>query len=467
MDLDIVIDRRSRALLSHQIGRSVVTLIASGALKPGTRLPATRVLAQRLAVARMTVVEAYDWLAEQGFVEARHGSGTVVREVRVAPREPQRSVRIAPARGMAAATGGERPAIDFRPGLPDLRSFPRRGWIHTLASTGRRVPDSALGYGEPLGDPELRSAIAAYLHRSRGYEVDVRNIVITAGTAQAVDLLLRTLPEHREIVIETPGPFALKRLPEAYGVTLRKVRVDQNGLRTDLLSRGRRPRLAYVVPSHQFPLGCVMSVERRVELIDWAARTNAYVIEDDYDSEFAFNGRPALPLARLDAAHRVIYACTFSKTLAPALRMGFMVVPDALLTRIYNLKWWIDRGGWVLQQKALARWIENGVFEQHVHRMRKLYRERFELLTQTLSSRLGSSVRFLGQPVGMHLAVLIRTSLTATEISARAGELGVGIYPIDEPVYQASRGEVAFTFGFGNVETAAIRRGIDLFASAL
>jgi GntR family transcriptional regulator / MocR family aminotransferase len=279
---------------------------------------------------------------------------------------------------------------------------------------------------------------------------------------------MRALPLHREVVIEMPGPSALERLPSVYGVKLHRVPVDNDGIQTDLLPESpARRRLAYIVPSHQFPLGCVMSIERRLALIAWAARTNAYIIEDDYDSEFAFNGRPTVPLAKLDSAGRVIYACTFSKTLAPALRIGFVVVPDCLLERVAEIKWWTDRGGWFLQQDALAQWIEDGIFEQHIHRMRKLYRMRFEMLVNRLTARLGGNLRVIGQPVGMHVTVSVKTSADPVDIAARARAGGVGVYPVVGAAQQMPSAESAFVFGFGSVATEDIEHGIDIFAGIL
>lgn len=468
MDLDIVLNRAAPAVLSHQIGRAIIDLIAGGALVAGNRLPATRDLARQLSVARMTVVDAYGWLAEQGYVAARQGSGTVVRDIPLSISYGRKAVR-APGLHRAAPESARNEFLtDFRPGLPDLASFPRRQWISALTCSGRTLPASCLGYGDPLGHERLRHAIAGYLQRSRGLAVDPRNVVITAGAAQGVDIVLRAVSRLREVVIEAPGPHALRTLPAHYPVSLREVPVDEQGLRTDSLPKARGiGRCAYVIPSHHLPLGCSMSLERRLALLAWAGRTDTIVIEDDYDSEFAFNGRPSVPLARLDRGAQVIYAGTFSKTLAPALRIGFMVVPDRLLAKIAGLKWWADRGGWMLQQDALAAWLEQGVFERHVQRMRKVYGARFVALTATLSTRLGSRVRLLGQPVGMHLAALVRTRQPVGDLCERARARGVMIYPIDGVVLAASREETAFIFGFGNVAQENVERGAAIFADVV
>ncbi len=455
MDLDISLDRRSRIVLSQQIGRAIIDLIARGALAAGTRLPASRVLAARLGVARMSVVEAYGWLADEGYVTTRAGSGTAVSPLRLR----------APPAGVAVPAVAARPvaALAFTPGLPDLAAFPRAAWGAALARSARRLDRDTLGYGDPLGLMRLRQAIAAYLDRARGLAVPPGRIVITAGIAQAMDVVLRVLADCREVVVETPGPDALDRLPAAYGVTLARVPVDQDGLRTALLPPGDgRARLAYVIPSHQFPLGAVMSLQRRVALIDWARATGAFIVEDDYDAEFAYHGRPAVPLARLDPDGRVIYAGTFSKSLAPALRLGFMVVPERLVERVAGLKWWADRGGDLIAQDALAGWIEQGLLERHVQRLRRIYRDRRRLLTAALTAALGDRVRFQGQEVGMHVAVLIRTDVPAAEIVRRCAAAGLGLQAIALPGPEA-----AFVLGFGNVDAAGIGRGAAILARAV
>lgn len=463
MDLDLTIDRSARALLSHQIGRQLIDLISTGALAAGCQLPSTRDLARQLGVSRMTIVEAYAWLCDQNFAVTRQGARTVVRRLEMPVVGPTTLKDAKP----ESATKQDRVAIDFRPGLPDLGLFPRQSWISALTRSARKLPVSSLGYGDPLGHEPLREAISRYLQRSRAFDVDPDNIVITAGTAQAVDLLLRVLPLCQDIVVEAPGPDALRTLPRSHNKSLCEVAIDRNGLRTDRLPRSKVPRLAYVIPSHQFPLGCTLSIERRLELIAWAEDTDAFIVEDDYDSEFAYNGRPAVPLAKLDRSGRVIYAGTFSKTLAPALRIGFMIVPDHLLDRIRSLKWWVDHGGWTLQQDALARWIDNGFFERHVRRMRRVYRDRFETLTSELRRLLGPRIEVVGQPVGMHVAAFVESKTSSAVYTSRARAAGIGIYPMQPPDDTLQPARAGFVFGFGNVPTSDVTLGARLFAETI
>ena len=457
LDLDLTLDETEAGLLSHQLGRRLVDLILTGALPPGRKLPSTRQLAGKLGVARTTVVDAYGWLADLGYVDARSRARACVRALRFSDAGAAQRVRSHPIRAPSA------PSIDFRPGLPDLAAFPRVSWAKALARSARTLPAEAMGYGDPLGCLRLREALARYLHRCRGFAVSPENVVITAGASQSVDILLRALPKPREIVVETPGPHALRRLSKTYAIPLREVEVDDAGIQSAQLPTSMAPRIAYVIPSHQMPLGCVMSMERRLALIAWAQSTDAYVIEDDYDSEFAFDGRPSVPLAKLDTSGRVIYSGTFSKTLAPALRIGFMVVSDRLLDSVRALKLWVDHGGSTLQQDALASWIEDGVFERHIHRMRNIYRRRSAVLETALAEALGDRVRLVGRPVGMHLGAFVRTEDSAETFCRRAAAAGLGLYPIEGPVL-AAPDELGLVMGFGNVSDVDVARGAQILS---
>jgi GntR family transcriptional regulator/MocR family aminotransferase len=459
MDLDIPLDRSAPTLLPQQIARGVIDLIVSGAVPRGAALPASRALADHLGVGRLTVVEAYRWLAEQGYVAARRGSKTIVQDVGAAPSLPATAIAPTPAKE------SDKAAIDFRPGRPDLDAFPRRRWTALQVQASRTLPAGAFDYGEPFGHPPLRRSIAAYLQRSRGLTVPPERIVITAGNGQGVDLILRALPDHRELVCEAPGHLALSRLPDIHSIRRIRTPVDAEGLVTDGLppADGVR-RLALVTPSHQFPTGVMMSVERRRALINWAQQTDAMILEDDYDSEFAYDGRPAVPLAKLDRTGRVIYMGTFSKTLAPGLRLGFMVAPEPMLERLAALKWWVDWGGGVLQQAALATWIDNGGFEKHLQRMRRLYRERCSLLTAALSEALGSRVRFLDVSAGMHFTALLRSPFDAEEIARRAEADGVRLHPLVGTAPGQAQDEAAFVLGFGDLSAAQIVAGAQVLA---
>ncbi|WP_332767854.1 MocR-like pyridoxine biosynthesis transcription factor PdxR [Phenylobacterium sp.] len=468
MDLHIDLDRAASATLPHQIGRAIIEMICNGTLIEGTRLPASRLLAERLGVARLTVVEAYQWLADQDYVAARRGSRTVVQNVQPLLANPDDHIhRISRPRQLLPATPKD-VLIDFRAGRPDLASFPRKRWAAALATAARTLPPDSFDYGDPLGHPPLRRALAAYLQRSRGLNVDPANVVITAGSAQAVDLVLRARPDHREIVLEHPGHLIVQQLVANHRVSVRETPVDEDGLRTDLLPQdATTPRVVLVTPSHQFPTGCRMSLARRRELISWASRTGALIIEDDYDSEFAYDGRPPVPLAKLDRAQHVVYMGTFSKTLAPALRLGFMVVPDPMIEAITALKIWVDYGGGALPQEAMAQWIESGIFERHLQRMRPIYQGRYDVLTRELTGRLGDRVRFAAARVGMHLMIFVRSPMDTVELTRRTRARGVVIYPLPFESATQAPDEIAIVLGFGNLSEPEIVTGVTVLAETI
>lgn len=466
MDLHIDIDRSSSATLPHQIGRAIIEMICNGTLPEGARLPASRLLAEQIGVARLTVVEAYQWLADQDYVSSRRGARTVVQDVRpLLGGGGGGASRPSPPRADDAAPQVK--VIDFRAGRPDLGSFPVKLWMAAHTASIRALSPEALGYGDPFGYLPLRRALAAYLQRSRGLNVDPQRIAITTGSAQTVDLVLRALADHQEIVVEQPGHVIVKELVAIHKVLVSATPVDEEGLRTDLLSDDVRPRIVLVTPSHQFPTGCRMSLARRRDLISWADRTGATIIEDDYDSEFAYDGRPPVPLAKLDEAERVVYMGSFSKTLAPGLRLGFMVVPERLVAPISALKKWADYGGGVVPQAALASWIETGAFERHVQRMRAVYRRRYDLLVMELTARLGGAIQLSPARGGMHLMVRVRSERSGDDIVSRALRDGVVVYPLDEGEARARAGYVGLVLGFGSLSEREIVQGISVLARAV
>jgi GntR family transcriptional regulator / MocR family aminotransferase len=468
VELAITLNRSAPPLLSHQISRAIIDMIGRGVLPAGARLPATRELARRLCVGRTTVVEAYDMLAEQGYIRARRGSGTLVQEApcvaaplldRHVPREQRVSRK--------SASQCE-PKIDFRPDLPDLASFPKRQWLASLVRCVRDITKPDLDLCDPLGSNRLRRAVACYLGRSRRLEVDPRNIVITSGNVESADLILRVVAGSvTEAVVEEPGALWLQEVLTAHALTIRKLPLDCDGLRTDLLPGHDTRRLACVAPGHQWPIGCVMTPERRSALLSWATRTDSYIFEDDSDRELAMQASPVPPLALLDLGGTVIYSGSFSKTLVPALRVGFVVLPAPLLERVRTERWWIDRGGPVLHQDALADWLEKGTYERHVQHMRRIYRERFNVLTAALESSLGDRIRILGQPIGTHMTVLVQTDLPAEELSRRAHALGVKVHPLEGHLAIANTAERGFVFGFGNLSRTQILSGVHTFADVV
>ncbi len=451
--------------LASQIAHAIRNAIFAQPIPPGTRLPATRELARRLSVSRLVVVEAYEWLIAEGYATARSGSGTYV------------------AAGLGAATGPiadavdpprrtdvlpERPArFDFRPGLPALDLFPRRLWRASLSRAALQARPDLLGYGPVEGLPQLRRLIAEYVARTRGLRVEPQRVVVTLGTAQAMDLMLRALAPVRSMALEDPGPEPVRRLARLHGIDVVPVPVDEQGLRIGSLPVGKRaPQVVHVIPSHQYPTGVALRLERRLELLRWAEQHDAVLLEDDYDSEFRFDQAPPIALAALDTREHVAYLGSFSKTLFPGLRLGFGVIPERLMERVLELKWFSDRCTPVLEQLALAEWLETGVFERHVRRMRTVYARRRETLLGALERAFGGRAHIGGVPAGMHVLVEFDLGLTSAELIARAAEGGVGLYPVVGGP-QPTRGLAQVVLGFGHLPEALIVRGITRLGRSL
>jgi GntR family transcriptional regulator/MocR family aminotransferase len=465
MDIQLNLDRSRRLALSSQIAHAIRDAIFSQQLAPGTRLPPTRELAKRLQVARMVVVEAYDWLASDGYVETRPGSGTFVApQLSSHPNqarpsgEPPRRTDLLP---------DEPIQVDFRPGLPALDLFPRKSWNKTLTHALERAEASQLGYGPVEGLPRLRRLIAAYAARARGLPLRPDQVIITVGAAQAFDLLLRSLAPIDQVIVENPGSEPINRLLQLEGIQAVPVPVDARGLSIEHLPSGAAaPRLAFVMPSHQYPTGWTMSLERRIQLLAWAEQTGATLIEDDYDSEFRYDRQPPIALAALDSLQRVAYVGTFSKTMFPGLRMGYCILPEHLIARVLDLKWFSDRCVPVVEQLALADWLESGQLERHIRKMRAVYAKRRGVLAAKLAECFGETVRVMGVHAGMHVLAAVDLGLTEQQLIARAMRCGVRVYPASPCYLDAAPPQPEIILGFGQLTEAAIAVGVETLARA-
>jgi GntR family transcriptional regulator/MocR family aminotransferase len=475
----------------RQIYRALRASIVGGELAAGTRLPPTRTLAEELGVSRTTVLQAYEQLAAEGFIVGRTGSGSYVSTVtdasakRRAPAGATAAARPRPAlsrfaqrleerrsRPLYSSYVSEQPpvAYDFRYGRPSIADFPIRAWQRCLGRRARAASVRAHDYGHPQGSPALRSALAGYLSRARGVAVDGEHLLIVTGSQQGLDLAARVLLDPGDTaVVEEPGYEGARRAFEAAAAKLVLVAADEDGLRSeDLAGAAPRARVAHVTPSHHYPLGGIMPYARRVSLLAWARTAGAYVVEDDYDGEYRFGGRPLEALKAIDEEERVVYLGTFSKVMYPALRVGYLALPDALVEAFTRAKLVADGGGPMLEQDALADFITNGEFERHVRRSRKRYAERRAVLLDALARRLGGRVEVCGADAGLHVVVRVldERAPTSREIARRAREVGVGIYPLDG-YYERPPRRPAFVVGYGSVKPADIRAGVAKLASVL
>jgi GntR family transcriptional regulator/MocR family aminotransferase len=468
-----VLQRESPESLRRQIYEEWRAGILSGRFRPGDRVPSTRELAASLGVSRSTVSEAWDQLISEGYLETARGSGTFVcRELPdnllKADAQPSRRpghARTKLSRYAAALTGDFRHApaapgvISFPPGVPDRDSFPFALWRRLLTRHLRQSPAAVFDYADDSsGYPRLRAAIAAYVARTRAVQCTPGQIVIVNGSHQALDLCARILLEPGQTVaIENPGYLGARRIFASHAARLQPVSIDADGIAIQDLKQSCR--LVYVTPSHQFPTGVSMSVARRLELIQWASSRNAVIVEDDYSSEYRYNGPPFPALQGLAGRGAVIYIGTFSKVMFPGLRIGYVIPPRALVPVFRRAKWLADRHTAILEQCALADFIAEGHLERHVRRMRRLYGARRAALVDSLLRHFGARATVLGDAAGMH--VMVR--FDDPDIAGRAARNKVLLRSADELYLTRPPGR-EFIFGFSAIGERAIMEGIKRLA---
>ncbi|MBI2204926.1 MAG: PLP-dependent aminotransferase family protein [Candidatus Rokubacteria bacterium] len=475
----MLVTLREDRTLSTQVYASLRRAILAGELAAGTRLPSTRTLARDLAVSRNTVLLAYDQLLAEGYVEGRPGSGTYVAQaLPEAPAGAARAtarVQTTPAR--LSAYGARAAAIrfasprgpdrhlpyDFRYGTPKVAEFPHAVWRRLLGRHARGSTVATMAYGPPEGAPVLREAIAAYLRRARAVVCDPAQVLVVNGSQQALDLTARVLIDAGDTVaLEEPNYLGARWAFHAAGARLVAAPVDADGLDVTRLGRERaRARLVYATPSHQFPTGVVMSLSRRLALLEWASANRAWVVEDDYDSEYRYEGRPIEAVQGLDRSGRVIYVGTASKVLFPALRLGYLVVPPSLVEAFTAAKWVTDRHSATLEQLVLADFIADGHFERHLRRSRTRNAARREALLAALHGELGDRVDVVGANAGVHLLAWLRGLSPAAVpalIEDARGE-GVGVYSI-APYYFRSPPQAGLMLGYAALDERTIREGI-------
>jgi GntR family transcriptional regulator/MocR family aminotransferase len=473
--------------LHRQAYRALRAAILERRLAPGSRLPATRALARELGLSRNTVLAAYEQLVAEGYTSARVGSGTTVcGTLPHAPRPPAATssrrpgpprlsafgARIAAGipRGQASWSLPREPLpYDFRYGEPAYSDLPLATWSRLLGRRARRLSVRRLAYQPPGGAPELREALAAYLARARGVRTTAEHLLVLRGSQQAIDLATRLLVDPGDtVVLEEPHYTGFSFCTTALGAKPVFVPVDDEGLSVVALETVRTARLAFVTPSHQFPAGGVMPLARRLALLAWAQRRDAFLLEDDYDGEFRHTGRPLECLQALDEHGRVLYTGTASKLLFPALRIGWLVAPPALAPYFEDAKALADTGTATLEQLALADFITAGHLERHVRRMRTRLAARRNALIESLSHELPERARLSGADAGLHVLLrldeLAMRGVRALREACRAH--GVGIYPA-APFYARPPRRAEVLLGYGALGEDAIREGVRRLRRAL
>ncbi len=485
--INLQIDRRSRDSLQRQIYDQLRGAILNGQFAAGARVPSSRDLASDLGVSRNTVACAFDQLLAEGYLEGRVGSGTYV-----ASALPEDLLRVDPAghapaaaasdsieskpsrRGQAIAAicdSRERGLILPRPfhtGLAALDEFPRALWARMAARVLRHAPVAMLTYADAAGYRPLRQAIAEYLRAARGVRCTADQVIVTGGTQQALDLAARVLLDPGDTAwVEDPAYLSARGALQAAGIRDEPIAVDSEGISVEEgMKRAPRARLACVTPSHQYPLGVTMSLARRMALLEWARRRNAWILEDDYDSEFRYAGRPLACLQGLDTAGRVIYTGSFSKVLFPALRLGYLVAPEPLVDVFISARIVTDRHSPSLEQFLVAEFIAEGHFARHIRRMRALYAERQQALVAAVKRELNGALEIHSAEAGQHVVAWLPEAADDRQVSRKAAAAGIIAQPLS--AYTAHvKLRPALLLGYSALPPRQIREGVRKLGTVL
>ena len=484
--LPVALDPASDTPLYRQLADWLRRAIVGGQLQPGQRVPSTRRLANELKLSRIPVLGAYELLQAEGYLETFPGAGTCV--ARAIPGEALKLAAPKVRRAIPASAGhkhlrrvARRAAVmrmppqpwlknlgAFRIGLPALDHFPTGVWARLVNRHVRKPPAEVMAYGDAMGYLPLREAIAEYLGAMRGVRCDAAQIMMTTGSQQCLQISAHVLLDQGESAwVEEPGYPGARQALAAAGAHLVPVPVDQEGMMVAQgVRRGHDARPRRRTPAHQFPLGMTMSAARRMQLLRWAGQNGAWIIEDDYDSEYRFTGRPFASLQGMDTDERVIYVGTFSKVMFPALRLGYVVVPKDLIPVFSGSRQASDTFTSTLYQAVMTDFIREGHFARHIRRMRLLYMERHTALIEAINRYLGDQLEVLSAETGMHLVVLLAPGLDDVSVTRAAARRGVSVRPLSG-CYLGSPQRGGLILGYGGASTAEIRDAIRKLKSCI
>ena len=467
----IMLDRSSSRSATAQLCDQIRRMIETGELARGTRLPSTRSMAKELGIARNVAIEAYEQLIAEGYLVGRIGSGTFVNEG-ITPAAGLRASGLGEsgepsglAQAAAASAASAAPApypgglIRFDTGVPDLERFPRRKWARYLREAAEETGDG-YNYRDVRGEEGLRREIAAFLHRSRGMRCDPDRIMIVNGSSEGFALVARALkPQFDSVCLEDPTIEITGHIFLQTGYRIEPVPVDESGMRVHEIGALPPGRLMVLTPSHQYPTGGILSIQRRIHAVRLAETADSYIVEDDYDSDFRLKGVPIPPLYTL-GPERVIYAGTFSKTLAPGLRLGFLVLPRSLAGKFADFKEAANLRTPAVLQAALARFIRDGHLERHIYRMRAVYRGRRAMLIDALDRHFGGRAVIRGDEAGMHLLVEFPDLAEGPDWS-RSAEYGVTVDSVEDYCVRRGTRTRQIVLGYGNIREEDIEPGIE------
>jgi GntR family transcriptional regulator/MocR family aminotransferase len=462
----VSIDANARPLYA-QIYDGYRAAILGGRLRAGQRVPSTRALARELGISRLPVLTAFEQLLHEGYLEGRAGSGTFVapsiqEEESARPRKAHRRAFPAVPASHEAGLGA------FRVSLPALDQFPQKIWSRLVTRHARGMSIAQMAYSDPAGYLPLRHAIADYLRTARAVACDASQVLIVSGSQMALHLCARVLLAPGDtFCFEDPGYPGARAALSATGATLRAVPVDGAGLDVQSMRSAKAPaRAVYVTPSHQYPLGVSMNVSRRLELLRWARRSRAWIIEDDYDSDYRFSSRPLGALQGMSGAAQVIYTGTFSKVLFPALRLGYLVVPPPLVEKFIAQRLTLDLFPQTLDQLVLTDFLCEGHFSRHLRRMRAIYQSRRDALVAAVGKHLGGVLTVVNAEAGMHLTARLPPGVDDVEVVRLARARGISAIALST-CYVANRDDPGLVLGFGGIPPADIVRGVQILSAVL
>ncbi|PKM96200.1 MAG: GntR family transcriptional regulator [Firmicutes bacterium HGW-Firmicutes-1] len=455
----LTIDRNSQITLIRQIYQAIKNQILTGLLKPYEKLPSTRQLSKELGLSRNVIIEAYDQLIAEGYVEARESAGTFVADGIILEhykasteikRENILGLRHEPMEGL----------IDFRTGVPNLDLFPKEIWADIYKKICQDLPSIQLDYHEPRGCYDLRFELTHYLRRVRGVKCQPEQVLITTGAAQVFTMLGRLFhPINNLVFVEDPLSHGIIASLEKTNMRIHSIPTDEKGMITDLLPSDLQPSLIFTTPSHQYPMGSVLPIKRRIDLIRYARDKSSYIVEDDYDSEFRYEGDPIESMQSLDP-NRVIYVGTFSKILCPALRIGYMILPEHLIEGAKAIKYAEDLHSPVLEQLTLARFIREGYLDKHVRKSIKLYQHKSQLVIKTLQEVFGDQIKIIGHTSGIHLVIHFKDVIFDNNLFKQLKNKGIAVPSVEEHAIIKGLYRQQIMIGYGNLSDEEIVEGI-------
>ncbi|KYG26097.1 PLP-dependent aminotransferase family protein [Alkalihalobacillus trypoxylicola] len=465
MDFTFWLNQSSKDPLYMQLYTFIKTEIQNGQLEAGVKLPSIRQLASHLNISKNTVEVTYQQLIAEGYVENKERVGFYVAafDADLIPQKQSNQ----PLFAEVSKNEDKTFTYDFRQGKIDLDDFPYSIWRRLSNESIIAENNSTFLYGDPQGEPELRVQIAKYLYHSRGVHCSPNQIIVGAGTQSLLSLLCQLIGmDHRNVAIEEPGYDGAKMVFKNLGFNLHPIELDENGIGIEPL-KNTDAKIVYVTPSHQFPMGMIMPYSKRIQLLHWAEAFNGYIVEDDYDGEFRYIGKPIPSLQGLDSTGKVIYLGTFSKSLSPALRMSYMVLPPLLLSQFKDTFPSYEPTCSKLHQKTLQLFMENGHWDRHIRKMRKTYQNKHSALVSSIKRMFGSRVQMIGSHSGLHILLKIDNQMSEAELIHSARENDVKVYATSTYWMNETNTESPMILlGFGGLTEEQIREGISRLCRA-